>query len=207
MTPCSGFVFPRGNRIAFFCPCFRPFPAPRRSKYPKVRASVASNDSSRREQLPALLSITMSWGLNMTLALCQQIDVPLPSVLDARRPPIPELSPLRMPALSVCMCGAESGATLLGDASPSLAFLSFCTQIFASVLKPAHVLFRFQRCPLHPSSASNTSLRSNETGQKHPQSVVSFSSFLAGFHGLPVGSQRIEQESSVSLHFYGFEAR
>ena len=49
---------------------------------------------------------------------------------------------------------------------------------FCFSVKPARVLFRFQRCPLHPSSASNTSLRSKETGQKHPQSVVSFSSFF-----------------------------
>ena len=49
---------------------------------------------------------------------------------------------------------------LLGDASPSLVFLSFCKQMFASVGKPAHVIFRFQRCPLRlqPRSARITSL-------------------------------------------------
>ena len=108
---------------SFFCvrteSLFRPrshqFPAPRWSKYPKAGASAASNDSSFKEARVTSMLVTMSWGLNMTFALCQQIDVPLTSVLDARRPPIPELSVLRMPALSVCMCGAESGATLCGN--------------------------------------------------------------------------------------------
>ena len=60
-----------------------------------------------------LPSMTMSSGLNVTFRSSNRDDVPLTSVLEARRwPLIPELSRVRMASLAVCMCGAESGDAL-----------------------------------------------------------------------------------------------
>ena len=65
------------------------------------------------------------------------------------------------------------GSKLLGDASPSLVFLTFCTQIFASMLKPAHALFRFKGVRCSPKTPRSEVTKRTIFLPRAPRSVSS----------------------------------